>query len=378
MKINQIINPDLMRRMVEGGYIRTQRHPSLPLTLYNYSEKAQFSRVWNTATLASRGLIVHDGGEIVARPFPKFFNWGETPPKGRRFKMDLEEPVVVTDKVDGSLGILYDRGDRFGYVFATRGSFTSDQARHANMIWLEKYKKYEYLIRPDVTMLFEIIYPENRIVVNYGAMNDVILLGGVHKDTGRILGPEMFPGWPGPRVAVMPYRTLAEAVEAKPRPGKEGLVVRSLGDGLMLKIKQDDYVSLHRVVTGLNEKEIWRRAMKANLMDKPDYVNEEDLILENIPDELHEWVISVATQLMAEVYSMLGIARDVYRDAVTTEVVPDTYDRANRKLFASRITKIRAAWLTKALWLMYDGHDPREFLWKQVEPRGDVKNERRD
>lgn len=379
MKLNQLINPDLMRRMIEGGFIRTQDHPSLPLRLFNYTEKAQFSRMWNTATLACRGLIVNvETQEIVARPFPKFFNWGETPPKGRRFKMEMDERVIVTDKVDGSLGILYASRRREGDTFATRGSFVSQQAMHATKLWRERYQnEVQDRMDPALTYLFEIVYPENRIVVNYGAMDDVVLLGAVHKDTGRILGPEMFPAWPGRRVVVMPHTTLASAVAAKPRPGKEGMVVRSLNDGLMLKIKQEDYVSLHRVVTGLNEKEIWRRAMKADIeLDGFDAVVSPEKVLGDIPDELHDWVRSVVTRLSAEVYSMLGIARDVYLRAASIEYPENTFSRAHRKQFATNIQQIRAAWLTKALWLMYDGHDPREFLWKQVEPRGDVKGDR--
>lgn len=366
MKLNQLVNPDLMSRMLREGYIRVVDHPSLPLTLYNYTERAQFSRTWNTATLVSRGLIVNNVTmDIVARPFPKFFNWGEQAPKGRKFKMALDEQIIATDKIDGSLGIMYDRGDRFGYTFATRGSFTSDQARHANLVWLDKYKKdWEYMITPGYTFLFEIVYPENRIVVNYGGMDDIVLLGAVHIDTGRILGPEMFPGWPGPKARVLPYHTLSKAVEAKPRPGKEGMVVRSLADGLMLKLKQEDYVSLHRVVTGLNEKEIWRRCVRAS-EEFPEFGKVMDSVLDNIPDEMHEWVGSVVQNLWKEYVKMTSAL------ACWFQLAP-VGSRRELGLWIKE-QKDMPKWVASGLWLVYDDKDTRELIWKQLEPRGDVK-----
>jgi RNA ligase len=368
MRVRELINPDLMRKMYEGGYIRIQSHPSLPLSLYNYTEKAQFQRMWNTATLNSRGLIVDDESEeIVARPFPKFFNWGERMPKGGKFKMSMDEPIIATDKIDGSLGILYPRGDRFGHTFATRGSFTSDQARHANMIWLEKYHRdWEYLINDDYTMLFEIVYPENRIVVNYGDLDDIVLLGAVHIETGRVLGPEMFPAWPGPKAKVLEPKTLAQAVEAKPRPGKEGIVVRSLSDGLMLKIKQEDYVSLHRVVTGLNEKEIWRRLSKAHCdADELRFSKIMDQVLQDIPDELHEWVNKVVEQLWADFVLMSSRLMCWFQEVPLTS-------RKDLGLWI-KSQEDCPKWLASGLWLLYDGKDTRELIWKQLEPRGDVK-----
>ena len=46
------------------------------------------------------------------------------------------------------------------------------------------------------------------------------------------------------------------------RPNAEGIVVRYLAGpdaGLMVKIKQDDYVLMHRLITGMNARVIWER-----------------------------------------------------------------------------------------------------------------------
>jgi RNA ligase len=70
-------------------------------------------------------------------------------------------------------------------------------------------------------------------------------------------------GWPGPVIQVQPYRTLAAALEAEPRPNAEGLVVRYLTGplaGTQVKLKQADYVALHRIVTGFTARRLWERA----------------------------------------------------------------------------------------------------------------------
>jgi hypothetical protein len=81
-----------------------QTHPTLPLFIHNYSEKTQFDKRWDEVTMSCRGLILDNNGDVIARPWKKFFNYGEG-----RLKIDDVMPVEVTDKMDGSLGILYPR-----------------------------------------------------------------------------------------------------------------------------------------------------------------------------------------------------------------------------------------------------------------------------
>src|SRR6185369_15422771 len=143
-----------------------------------------------------------------ARPFAKFFNHGQPGAPG----IDLTEPVAVSDKADGSLGILYPDGA--GWAVATRGSFASDQARHATALLATRYP--DFTPPPGLTVLFEIIYPANRIVLDYQGLDDLVLLGAVDIATGRSFGPEAVPDWPGPVVETFGYATFAEALAAPP------------------------------------------------------------------------------------------------------------------------------------------------------------------
>jgi len=117
------INVSLLNEMIESKMVRVQRHPYANLWIYNYTEHAQFSRTWNEVTLMCRGLILDENFNIVARPFPKFFN------KEELSEGDIPNlPFDVFEKMDGSLGIMY-WVDGVPYI-ATRGSFESEQALH--------------------------------------------------------------------------------------------------------------------------------------------------------------------------------------------------------------------------------------------------------
>lgn len=177
MNITTMFDPGQLQTAIDEGYVRTQRHPELPLVIYNYTEKAQYEYAWNTVTMQCRGLIVDDDGEVVARPFPKFFNYGDT--GGDVSPSYYHSPVVVTDKVDGSLGILWRYADTYG--IATRGSFTSPQAAWATK-WFNKYAEYS-AFDFEYTYLFEILASWNRIVVDYD-WEGLVLLGRVNIEYG--------------------------------------------------------------------------------------------------------------------------------------------------------------------------------------------------
>jgi RNA ligase len=258
--IDDLLDPFDLTAAVEAGMVRVQTHPTLPLRIFNYTEQAVYTRTWTPVTRQCRGLIVDADGNVVARPWPKFFNYGEHAAGA----LDLAAPVEVTEKADGSLGILYSSDS--GWAVATRGSFASEQATHATELYQRRYADaLDWEPASGVTYLFEIVFPANRIVLDYGDMDDLILLGAVDIETGRLYGPnhEVANGWPGPRIDVHDHTTLAHALAAGPRPNAEGLVVRYLDGhhaGTLVKIKQDDYVSLHRVITGLTSRRLWERA----------------------------------------------------------------------------------------------------------------------
>lgn len=348
-QLSELFNPSDLYEDVQQGYVRIQTHPTLPLRIMNYAEKAVFDRVWTPVTRQCRGLIVNDKDEVLARPFAKFFNWNEplAPVIG------LEEMVSVSDKVDGSLGILYPTGDG-GYAVATRGSFMSDQAQHATALYQERYAD-TWTPSPDYTYLFEIVYPENRIVVDYKGQDDLVLLAAVITATGEPTPASSLTEWPGPVVHEWPYMSFAQALAMPPRDGMEGLVVMAFLD-TMVKIKQDEYVRLHRIVTGLNARAVWESmgGIEGSI---------EDLCAE-LPDEFHEWTKKVARDLVLRADDILWAATKEY--ARLTVVLGKGFSRKDYALQAKDHP------LAGYLFRLLDGREIDTLAWKAVYPEGNV------
>lgn len=328
---------------LEAGLVRAQTHPALPLTILNYSELCAFSGIWSETTLACRGLIVHTStGEIVARPYLKFFNHGQPGAPA----IPLDAAVEVTDKADGSLGIIYPTPD--GYAVATRGSFASDQAVRATEILRTRYAGWAP--PADHTVLVEIVYPENRIVIDYGGMADLILLGAVHVPSGRTV-PAAQVSWPGPVVESLPFATFGAALAAPARPNREGLVVHVPSTGDRVKVKYEDYLRLHKIVTGLTARTIWEALVAGGTIAE---------ICEPLPDEFHAWAREVAAGLHAEVEDGVVRVEAAYQQIVAA--LPEGFSRKDFALVAAR-HKLRGH-----LFARLDGKDLRPALWQQIKP----------
>lgn len=345
MKLDGLFDTLDLQRAVDDGFVRVQRHPELPLLIYNYTERAQFERAWTPVTIQCRGLIADEQGQIVARPWAKFFNYGEQ----TGAQLDLDAPVEVTDKLDGSLGILYPAGD--GWAIATRGSFASEQALHATEILRSRYATFE----PPAgrTVLFEIVYPGNRIVVDYRGLDDLLLLGAVDIDTGKTFGPTEVPEWTGPRAEVFPARTLAGALAMPARENAEGVVVRFPATGEQVKIKLEAYVALHKLVTGLNARVVWERLGAGETVAA---------ICEKLPDEFHEWVREVAGELNTAAAEILSNATDEHTALLAR--LGDGFARKDYAMAAQR-SPLRA-WL----FMLLDGKDPKPKIWASIKPSG--------
>jgi len=91
------------------------------LSLFCYTNRCVYERLWNDWTLIARGLILdRENQQVIATPFPKFFNYGE---------MGIALPgefFDVYEKMDGSLGITYYYQEH--WYIATKGAFDSKQA----------------------------------------------------------------------------------------------------------------------------------------------------------------------------------------------------------------------------------------------------------
>lgn len=318
--------------LVAEGWLRSQRHSEADLWIYNYTEKTMYESHWTPETLACRGLILDADGNIIARPFPKFFNYGD--PQIGAIPI---EPYTVTEKIDGSLAILY-KIEGVQYI-ATRGSFTSEQSIEATKMLREQ----ELVAAREVTPLFEVIYPTNRIVVDYGNRRELILLGCIDNTTGL---DAPLPHYTGPIVQTHGAIPL-EALTTHDRPNSEGYVV-AFQSGLRVKFKHAEYVRLHKIVTGINARFIWE-SMRAG--------DNLDTLLTGIPDEIYAWVDNTRTDIQRNYTRIETLARMVY------DARPLTSDR---KTIAEYF--ITSSANHSVMFAMLDHKNYTDIIWKTIRP----------
>lgn len=328
-----MIKIELLREMMEQGYVRSQKHPTADLWIYNYTALAQYEQVWNEVTLQCRGLILNSDYEIVARPFQKFFNLGE-----QEHQIIPKESFEVYEKMDGSLGILYWLNNK-PYI-ATRGSFASKQSDVANEILQHKYGHLLDLLRKNKTYLFEIIYPENRIVVDYGDKRDIVLLAVVDTITGK---EEMLEDFGFPVVKRFDGIHDIHALKALEEDNKEGFVIKFKSD-LRYKVKFEEYVRIHRIITQVSSLSIWDYLITGQSLEE---------ILERVPDEFYQWVKRTQAELLAQF-----------------KVIEDQCKQEFKVLETRKDTALyfQTCQYPSVLFSMLDEKDYRPTIWRYIRP----------
>jgi T4 RnlA family RNA ligase len=337
------MNVETLNKYFEDGLLYKQSHPTLPLTIWNYSEKVQYEGLWDEVTVQCRGLVTDNNGNVVAKPFPKFFNIEEG-------KHTPTEEFEVFEKMDGSLGIAFKYNGEV--IYATRGSFTSDQSK-----WMSNYgKEYNFhnILVEGFTYLFEIIYPENRIVVDYGGQERLVLLGIINTETGEELSYDDIIMVPWDIVkkydGIKDYTTLKGMVENN----AEGFVVR-FSNGDRMKIKGEEYLRLHKIMTNISTTGIWEHLSTGGNMDD---------ILKEVPDEFYSKIKEYENELIIQYDTLLNEYQWIFNKV--RNVYFDVYQKEfNRREFAELAKRYKYPSL---LFGLLDGKDITPLIWKLVKP----------
>lgn len=328
------MNTALLKQMISENYVRVNKHPLYDLYIYNYTAKAQYDRVWNEITLSCRGLILDGNDHIVARPFAKFFNLGEIP------AMQLPNlPFEVFDKLDGSLGILYWMNET--PFIASRGSFSSEQSDRANQMLHEKYSNSFSLLDKNKTYVFEIIYPENRIVVDYGSEEKLVLLAIVDTLSGVEFPLENI-GFP----IVEKYDGIQDLdlLKALNNDNKEGFIIKFSND-FRVKIKFEEYLRLHRIVTQVSSFDIWEYLKTNRSMEE---------ILERVPDEFFNWVKQTKATLETQFLAIEDQCKSDFR-VLDSEKETALY--------------FQTCAFPSVLFSMMNKRDHAPIIWKRIKPK---------
>jgi RNA ligase len=335
-------------KLVADKVIRIDNHPTFPLSIYNYTHKCMYGKLWDDITEQCRGLIVNNlTGEIVSRCMRKFFNLGERD----TFDTLPKESFKVFEKLDGSMIISYWYNG--GVHFASRGSFTSEMANEADNLFNTKY--LHSILNPEWTYIFEIIYPKNKIVVDYGDREELVLLALIDTKTGVELSldtPEkmgFFHNFP----IVQQFNGLDSPEKILQRMGEgakeneEGIVIM-FNSGFRVKVKTQEYMRIHKTISGCSTYSIWEHAKTGKPVEE---------LLDHVPDEFFNWVEKVYQDLSYQYEYIENSYKDVLRKLTPI---------SSRKEFALRAKETNYPSL---LFLMLDNKEYSAYIWDLIKPK---------
>ena len=340
-----------LRTLISQKLVTARKHSLLPLTIYNYSPKAiSIAPVdWSDVFMMARGLVLDLKGEIIARPFRKFWNYDDGPGypfpsyvASNRPDQVLIPPDVVHEKMDGSLISVSQYRNTLGHkyrIVASRGSFESEQAIAAELF----LKLYHSTFMPElgVTHVYEWISPDNRIVVDYGSKETLVCLGVVNNWSGDIVPrPPRPEGMPCPEVSYFLTPELAaDSMKSVSGCDGEGYVMfwhgRDGAPDFRLKIKSEDYRRLHKVMTGTSLKGLWEAYKAGKPLECPSFVDSNSM--------LGKWIPVVNSELVSQ---YRGISDHVMADYMT--VLRMKHRGLSRKQIAKFIVTTKFAGLVFA------------------------------
>lgn len=223
-----------------------------PLVILNYSQCD--SPKHSPITKECRGLVLNANTfECVALPFGRFFNYGEWREDINKF--DWNDFSTQT-KEDGSIAIVYHHDGN--WCMNTRGSFaTGKPCNECPYTWEELFfltideKQLDY-IDPNLTLIFELCSPWNKIVRSYSSPVS-FLLTARNRETGAELDSQERATLAKMLNCKVPeefrYRSPDELLKYLDECSDstfEGFVVKDKNN-LRIKFKSKSYLRLHKL-----------------------------------------------------------------------------------------------------------------------------------
>lgn len=208
-----------------------------------------------------RGLIFcSKTGELLSRPFHKFFNLNERPD----VTPDFTKPHHIITKLDGSMIRPFRVGNNIRWGTKMGVTDVSMQAEE----YVAKNPRYEHMaaefLAQNMTPIFEWCSRQQRIILDYPE-DRLVLLAIRDNWTGSYISRrqlELAASYYN--VQVVDVHTLSWSTSDMPAftefvrsmKGIEGFIIQ-FDDGHMVKIKCDEYVALHKAKSYLdNERDV--------------------------------------------------------------------------------------------------------------------------
>lgn len=300
----------------------------------------------------ARGLIFDAGGNLMSRPFHKFFNVNERA-ETQTYEIDMSQPHVIMEKMDGSMirPILVD-----GYLRLATKMGVTNVAMDAEA-WLaakdDRYKGWLlHCIKNGITPIFEWVSPFNQIVIAYEEA-DLVLLACRDNITGEYSMPNYQDGCPFtivPRYGSMDGNIIEYIDRQRGKEGREGDIIR-FADGHMLKIKNDWYVRIHKTID--------RITFDRNIVD---------LIVNEEVDDVIPMLPTVQVDRIRDFEKRFWDAFKVKEDVLLADrdICSQLYENDRKRIALEYVPTLKNKADAQFIFRMLDGHNVRDLLLDHV------------
>lgn len=240
----------------ENVYIKTEIVDGQEFTIcsYIYNDNSFFN---DPVNVECRGITFDKHGNIVIRPFEKFFNLN-----GSQWTLfdDLDfNNAIYSIKYDGSLINPLIINDKL--YFKTKKTFMGDVAQECNKYFgndEQYYKITKELMLKGYTASYEFTSPMNRVVIDYGNEPKLTLLAIRDNITGKYLPMSVVGFWADfHNIPCAEYYENSDIMDIMNRDidNEEGYVA-ILQSGQRVKIKFPSYVAKHGTLDRFHAKNI--------------------------------------------------------------------------------------------------------------------------
>lgn len=298
-----------------------------------------------------RGLIFDaKTGQVLARGFHKFFNVNERP-EVMDYRLDLTQPYVVIDKLDGSMlrpvRPFDKRGPNDPIHWGTMMGWTPIAALVDDFVNASElgYKELVYY-NEDInhTPIFEwcsrkqpivIDYPEDQLVLT--AMRDNVTGAYIPYERLKLIGATF--NVPVVKAFASEITDLKEFIQyVRDIKNAEGCIIR-WADGHMTKLKGDEYCFRHRGKEALQfEKDVIQMIVNKKVDDFLPVLDEMDTkALTKYQEDFHANIAAAAQKIIdhvAEVKKTVTTKKEFILDFLKPAVAAGTLNRMNEGMYS--------------------------------------------
>lgn len=257
-------NPESWECICEEKNIKVKFADNLPYAIFNYQINADFN---DPVVQEARGIIIDINNlEVVCWPFRKFGNYSEP------YADEIDWSTArVQEKVDGSIVKYWYSEILDKWVWSTNSCIFADEALSASgrsfqkiiestpeYMWIFTFydrvnrNKRIYSLNRDYTYIFELIGPENQVVIKYPKQR-LIHIGTRNNKTGEelnlnlgIVKPEEYP-----LQSLDDCKKAVLELNKNEFPDAEGFVVVD-AQWHRVKVKSPEYLVWHHAVNNGN------------------------------------------------------------------------------------------------------------------------------